>query len=173
MYSFLCSKDLKRYDRYHAAKDTPRVLHCIATSYCDILRPSASICMYLAQKARLMMNAASSAPVGRAWYRSNSQAATLQSSSAAFRISKIPTTRLHFPALVQLFFRLYSRIMASSRGKRATHSITTTLLNSAGAGASISVAPGQVDGPRSTSKRETECYYQGCAIPQIFHVTYR
>ena len=161
MYSFLCSKDLKRYDRYHAAKDTPRVLHCIATSYCDILRPSASICMYLARKVRLMMNTASSAPAGRARCLSNSQAATLQSSSAAFRVSKVPTTSLDFPALVQLFSRWYARIMASSRGKRATHSITTTLLNSAWAGASIAVTPGSVDGPRSTSKIETttECYY--------------
>ena len=49
--------------------------------------------------------------------------------------------------------------MASSRGKRATHSITTTLLSSAGAEASIAVTPGSVDGPRLTSKRETECYY--------------
>ena len=47
--------------------------------------------------------------------------------------------------------------MASSRGKRATHRITTTLLNSAGAGASIAAKPGSVDGPRSSSERETEC----------------
>ena len=100
------------------------------------------------------MNTASFAPGGPARCRSNSQAATLQSSSAAFRISKIPTTPLHFPALVQLFSRLHTRIMSSSRGKRATHSVTTTLLNSAGAGASIAVTPGSVDGPRSTSKRD-------------------
>ena len=114
--------------------------------------------MYLTRKVRLM-NTASSAPGGPARCRSNSQAATLQSSSAAFRISKIPTTPLHFSALVQLFSRWYTRIMASSRGKRGTHSITTTLLNSAGAGAGIAVKPSSVDGPRSTSKRETECYY--------------
>ena len=113
--------------------------------------------MYLTRKVRLM-NTTSSGPGGPARYRSNSQAATLQSSSTAFRISKIPTAPLHFPALVQLFSRSYTRTMASSRGKRATHTITT-LLNSAGAGASIAVTPGSVDGPRSTSKRETECYY--------------
>ena len=60
------------------------------------------------------------------------------------------------PALLQM---IKARIMASSRGKRATHIITTTLLNSTGAGASIAVTPGSVDGPRSTLKRETECYY--------------
>ena len=48
--------------------------------------------------------------------------------------------------------------MAFSRGKRATHSTTSTLLNSAGAGTSIAVTPGSVDGPRSTSRRETECF---------------
>ena len=158
MYSFLCSKDLKRYDRYHAAKDTPRVLHCIATSYCNILRRSASLCMYLTRKVRLMMNTASSAPVGRARCRNNSQAATLQSSSAATESQR---SRRH-----RSIFQPWSSsspdnmpCMASSRGKRATHSITTTLLNSAGAGASIAVTPSSVDGPRSTSKRETECYY--------------
>ena len=61
--------------------------------------------MYLARKVRLM-NTASSAPGGPARCRSNSQAATLQSSSPAFRISKIPTTPLHFPALVQLFLQM-------------------------------------------------------------------
>ena len=49
--------------------------------------------------------------------------------------------------------------MASWRGKRPTQSTTTTLLNSGGAGASIALTPGSVDGPRSISKRETECYY--------------
>ena len=52
--------------------------------------------MYLTRKIRLM-NTASSAPGGPARRRSNSQAATLQSPSAAFRTSKILTTPLHFP----------------------------------------------------------------------------
>ena len=51
----------------------------------------------------------------------------------------------------------YDYVMASSRGKRSSHSTTTTLLNSAETGATIAVTPGSADGPRSTSKRATGC----------------
>ena len=56
-------------------------------------------------------------------------------------------------------FLLSMLSVASSRGKRVTHGNITTLLNSAGACASIAVTLGSVDGPRSTSKGEAEFYY--------------
>ena len=90
-------------------KGYSRVVHCIATSHCDILRPSASICVYLTRKVRLM-NTTSSDPGGLARCRFNSRAAKLQSSSAASRISKIPTTAPFSslgPALLQMMYSYY------------------------------------------------------------------
>ena len=51
------------------------------------------------------------------------------------------------PALLQMIYSYYGV-------ESEPLSITTTFLNSAGAGASIAVTPGSVDGPRSTSKKE-------------------
>ena len=66
--------------------------------------------VYLTRKVRLM-NTASSAPGGPARSRSNSQAATLQSSSAAFGLSKIPTTPFSSlgPALLQMMYSYHNR----------------------------------------------------------------
>ena len=91
IYSCLYSKDLKGYDRHHVAKDT--AVYCIASqpltaTFFDQAQAYVLRSMYLTRKVRLM-NTASSAPGGPARCRSNAQAATLQSSSATFRLSLI------------------------------------------------------------------------------------
>ena len=88
-----------------------------------------------------------------------SQAATFNSSSAAFRISKIPTTRLNFPDLSLALLQMICSYCGVSawRASHSQHYNHTPKLSRSRA--SIAVTPGSVDGPRSTSKRETGCYY--------------
>ena len=132
-------------------KGYPRVLHY----HNLVLRHSSTKRkrMYLTRNVR-PMNTASSAPGCPARCRSNCQAATLQSLSAAFRISKIPTTPLHFPALILpallQMIQSYYGVFAWKASHSQHYNHTPELSRSRGQHA---VTPGSVDRPRSASKR--------------------